>query len=490
MAEVAKQVKISFESFLQKDPKDALYWNKAIGSRIMFGSKTKKYFCKECSFWDSQKANMVNHVELKHLHSFPGYTCVLCQLVFQTWFIFKTHVQKNHCSNPTEVRNSLKRLSDTKIKIPQIQAVNINSVKAVIINNVKIVEKSKPPKPKIPKFKPQKPHHETADMSPVRFYGCGKCNSKYTLKDQLSLHYKIAHSQQLAVIDEMSFQVPVYDKERKPLVSDALSEKIPIPNSILEKRTDRQKHNPKRPKTVTHNMCRYCPELFVSPSCHAKHEATHDGFYVYNCHLCNCLGFREEYLYIEHMITNHGSLNIEGLEMTKCSFDYCQQLFPSSEVMRNHVNNYHYINLSTIPIPAENLDQLDLSLNQECKDFLDQDSRFEMAPLVSTDSSSQKYEEEPFKEMSSSESSSPDPESSPASKLGPAAPVIHTPELESEGFIFGKDISSLGSIDQYDNIDELEDDEGSEDPLAIEPGELFKDIMQEQTSLEETVIML
>ena len=139
MAEVAKQVKISFESFLQKDPKDALYWNKAIGSRIMFGSKTKKYFCKECSFWDSQKANMVNHVELKHLHSFPGYTCVLCQLVFQTWFIFKTHVQKNHCSNPTEVRNSLKRLSDTKIKIPQIQAVNINSVKAVIINNVKIV---------------------------------------------------------------------------------------------------------------------------------------------------------------------------------------------------------------------------------------------------------------------------------------------------------------------------------------------------------------
>ena len=66
--------------------------------------------CKDCNTEFLNHAATFDHIETKHLVSFPGYRCVLCNYVYQTWLIFKQHVINVHCSNPQQTKDSIDRL--------------------------------------------------------------------------------------------------------------------------------------------------------------------------------------------------------------------------------------------------------------------------------------------------------------------------------------------------------------------------------------------
>lgn len=511
MTQGGKEVKISFESFLHKEIQDALYWNKAIGSKIMFGSKTGKYFCKECNFWDNQKANIVNHVELKHLTGFPGYTCVLCHFVFQTWFIFKSHVKKNHCSDAVETRKSLQTLnyrnSYRNSKVPQThiqktlrEELKKSSQRLREVNKKDISRKDSKPK----HIKP-----EPLKKEAVSFYACGKCDSKYTQKSQLYLHYKVVHNISPAV-DEMSFEIPVYDEDRKPIISKD-SQSILISETSVSQ-------NPKRVKTET--RCTYCPENFTSFAKYAEHEATHAGVYMYNCHLCKGLGFRIKQKFIEHMKTKHKmGLFWKKVKMIPCSLtNTCQRKFLSKQIMKAHISNDHFtkktektmdeagsnqpsqysnksltfnpskqredypinfsISLPTIPIPQEDLNKVD---------------RFKISSTLSQND----FGSIAVDETSSTEISLCESLIQPSSKLHLSSKLdqensINQTETLLESSCAAQDINtpeSFPSGEQYcDNYSS--DHYELSDPLAMEPGEVVDtDTDKSETFLEETVVM-
>ena len=513
MTQGGKEVKISFESFLHKEIQDALYWNKAIGSKIMFGSKTGKYFCKECNFWDNQKANIVNHVELKHLTGFPGYTCVLCHYVFQTWFIFKSHVKKNHCSDAAETRKSLQLLncrnSYRNSKVPQthiqktLQKELKKSSQSLRESNKKDISRKD--------FQPKHTKPKSLKKEVVSFYACGKCDSKYTQKSQLYLHYKVVHNIS-PVVDEISFEVPVYDENRQQIIAKD-SQPILIPESSLG-----VSQNPKRVKTET--PCTYCPENFTAFAEYAEHEATHAGVYMYNCHLCKGLGFRIEQTFIEHMKTKHKmGISWELVKMIPCSFTHtCQRKFLSKQIMNAHISNDHLtkktektldeagsnqplqnankslifnpskqkedypinfsISLPTIPIPQEDLNKVD---------------RFKISSTLSqNDFGSIAVNETPSAEISSSES-----------LIQPSSELCFPPKLDQKNSInqtetllesscVAQDINtpaSFPSDEQYCDSYSSNHFELS-DPLAMEPGELVDTETDKlETFLEETVVM-
>ena len=498
MEQGSREVKISFESFLQKEVQDALHWNREIGLKIMFGSKTGKYFCKECSFWDNQKANIVNHVEMKHLSGFPGYTCALCQLVFQTWFIFKSHIKKTHCPDAASTRKSLQILRDQNSKVLQapIQKDLISTPKELDqrmreLKKKDILKKdfkAKAPKPKPVQTKPKV----------MSFYACGKCDDKYTQKNQLFLHYKVVHNIS-PVVDEISYEVPVYEyDEAKKGYS------IPTPKTSLG-----MSQIPKRVKTESEFIpCTYCPKYFTSFSEYAEHEATHDGVYIYNCHLCKgLLGFRMEHKYIEHMNTKHKKgISSNSQNMVRCSYTHtCQRLFLSKQVMKTHILNDHFtiktekaleepqqykplqysiksfnfnnsetdedlpisfsISRPTMPIPQEDLDK---------------DVRSKISSTVSpghfgTLDINEASSTENFPELSSQSSSN-----------------SYQPQMETllESSITSQGINTLGNFTSDENCGS---DNGNyfepNDPLAIEPGEVVDDKFKSETFLEETVVM-
>ena len=102
-----KEVKLSYDSFIEN--RDVLSWNILISSKI---SKTEENLiqCKECKFSGDSQPVLVSHVEMRHLENFPGYTCILCRVVLQTWIIFKRHVNSVHCSTPELMKSSLQNL--------------------------------------------------------------------------------------------------------------------------------------------------------------------------------------------------------------------------------------------------------------------------------------------------------------------------------------------------------------------------------------------
>ena len=520
MTQGAKEVKISFESFLHKEIQDALYWNKEIGSKIMFGSKTGKYFCKECNFWDNQKANIVNHVELKHLAGFPGYTCVLCHYVFQTWFIFKSHVKKNHCAGPADTRKSVQMLRERNSKVPQAniqknlkselldhEELTNSNQRLRGVNKMEISKKDSQPKP--PKPKPLK-------KEVVSFYACGKCDAKYTQRNQLYLHYKVAHHI-LPAVDEMSFEIPVYDEDRKPKISNDQS--ILTSESRLG-----VSQNPKRVKTEI-TPCTYCPKYFTSFSEYAEHEATHAGVFIYNCHLCKCLGFRTEQIFIEHMTTKHKiDITSNLIKMIQCSYtETCQRLFLSKQIMQTHILNDHFkvktkktiyearSNQPPLFKPLENLNK-SLNFNPSKPDedlssnfsislptipvIPDKDDRFKISSNVSeSDLGFLDVKGTSVKENSSCESSI-----KPLSKIFLSQKVdmskgINQMEtlLESESSIAAHEINApepFGDGEDYCVNDNNDHDQFEpHDPLAIEPGEIVDDTEKSETFLEEAVVM-
>lgn len=93
----------------------------------MFLEVKQENICKECSFWDNQKPNIVIHVELKHLTGFLlAIPVFFVNYVFQTWFIFKSHVKKDHCSDSAETRKSLQRLHNLVPKVPKLHTQKNN----------------------------------------------------------------------------------------------------------------------------------------------------------------------------------------------------------------------------------------------------------------------------------------------------------------------------------------------------------------------------
>ena len=491
MTQGGKEVKISFEAFLHKEVQDARYWNKEIGSKIMFGSKTGKYFCKECNFWDKEKPNIVNHVELKHLAGFPGYACVLCPHVFQTWFIFKSHVKKDHCPDTAETRKSLQRLHDIQFKVShQLQIEKPQTSKPEIVirppnQKFKEVKKKDIPK-KVSKPKPPKPR--PIKKEPLSFYVCEKCDAKYTQRDQLNLHYKVAHNI-FPAVDEMSFEIPVYDEDQKPILSKD-SQSIPTFQTSFAVTP-----NPKRVKKEIQNTpCTYCPKYFTSFSEYAQHEALHGGIYVYNCHLCKGLGFRMEHEFMEHMKSKHKFFQNSSHwpQMMRCSHsNTCQRLFLSKQTMRPHILEDHFtiktektvdktgsdqttfkyvsksLNLPTIPVPRQ-----DLSKNDELRN---------LPPETQSDLG--------FDDSLSTENSLNESSIQPSSTLSLLAQL-------------DQDINEIDALLESSNTDHETETSGEEsfvndnednfvpnDPLAIEPGEVVDDTFKSETFLEETVVM-
>ena len=495
MTQGGKEVKISFESFLDKEVQDALHWNREIGSKIMFGSKTGKYFCKECSFWDNQKPNIVNHVELKHLAGFPGYSCVLCQHVFQTWFIFKSHVKKDHCSDSAETRKSLQRLHNLVPKVPKLHIQKQQASKPEFVFKEKIKERIKEVKKrdipkKVSKLKPLMP--KPIKEETLSFYVCVKCDAKYTQRNQLNLHYKVAHNI-FPAVDEMSFEIPVYDEDQKPMISKDIQ---PIPTFETSFAVTQ---NPKRVKKESQKTpCTYCPKYFTSFSEYAEHEATHAGIYVYNCHLCKGLGFRMEHEFMEHMKTKHKFFqhSSHAINMLRCSHsNTCQRLFLSKQTMRPHVLEDHFtiktemtvdktgsdqttfkyisksLKLPTIPVPRQNLSKEDelknLSLESPQSD------------LGSVD-----VDESPLNENSLDESSIQP--SSTLSLLAQLDEDISQIDALLESSTAAQETET--SSEEYCENDN-EDNFLPNDPLAIEPGEVVDDTFKSETFLEETVVM-
>ena len=523
MTQGAREVKISFESFLHKEIQDALYWNKEIGSKIMFGSKTGKYFCKECNFWDNQKANIVNHVELKHLAGFPGYTCVLCHYVFQTWFIFKSHVKKNHCAGPADTRKSLQMLRDRNSKVPQAnmqknlkselldhKELTKSNQRLWGVNKKEISKKDSGQKP---------PNQKPLKKEVVSFYACGKCDAKYTQRDQLYLHYKVAHHI-LPAIDEMSFEIPVYDEDRKPNLSKE-------DQSIFTSESRQGvSQNPKRVKTEI-TPCTYCPKYFTSFSEYAEHEAIHAGVFVYNCHLCKRLGFRMEHKLIEHMTTKHKiDITSSLIKMIQCDYKYvkdyaCQRLFLSKQIMNTHILNDHVkvktkktiyeagSNQSPLYKPLENLNKSlnfnpskpneDLSINFSINlptipVIPDKDDRFKISSIVSQSD----FGFLDVNETSATENSLCESPIKPLTKTFLSQKVDMNKGTNQMETLLGSSIAAQdkNAPDSYtsgDGEDYCVNDDNDQfephDPLAIEPGEIVDDTEKSETFLEETVVM-
>ena len=93
---IPKEVKIAYVSFIEN--REVLSWNIVISSKIK-KEKSGRFHCRNCEFSHETQHFVIDHIEMNHLPNFPGYRCTLCKLLFQTWFIFKNHVNKIHCSN-------------------------------------------------------------------------------------------------------------------------------------------------------------------------------------------------------------------------------------------------------------------------------------------------------------------------------------------------------------------------------------------------------
>lgn len=82
---------------------------------------TGRFQCRSCEFSHELQHFVIDHIEMNHLPNFPAYRCTLCKFVFQTWFIFKNHVNKIHCSNISlkTVNTSSIEKSSIPVKIVQ-----------------------------------------------------------------------------------------------------------------------------------------------------------------------------------------------------------------------------------------------------------------------------------------------------------------------------------------------------------------------------------
>ena len=113
---VAKEVKIAYDSFIEN--REVLSWNIVISSK-MSKPASGGFQCRNCEFKHELQHFVIDHIEMNHLPNFPGYRCTLCKLVFQTWFIFKNHVNKVHCSNIS--LNSVKSSSQAPVPVRLVQ---------------------------------------------------------------------------------------------------------------------------------------------------------------------------------------------------------------------------------------------------------------------------------------------------------------------------------------------------------------------------------
>ena len=125
----AKEVKIAYDSFIEN--REVLSWNIVISSK-MSKRATGGFQCMNCQFSHELQHFVIDHIEMNHLPKFPGYRCTLCKLLFQTWFIFKNHVNKIHCSNISLKTGSSTERVPIPVKIVQrtqpLQPVKVSPV--------------------------------------------------------------------------------------------------------------------------------------------------------------------------------------------------------------------------------------------------------------------------------------------------------------------------------------------------------------------------
>ena len=115
-----KEVKIAYDSFIEN--RGVLSWNVIISSKIT-KAESGDFLCLNCEFSHGAQHFVIDHIEMHHLPNFPGYKCTICKLVFQTWFIFKNHVNNIHCSNISI--QTLKRSIKAPVPVKKARSVQL-----------------------------------------------------------------------------------------------------------------------------------------------------------------------------------------------------------------------------------------------------------------------------------------------------------------------------------------------------------------------------
>ena len=336
-------VKISYESFLKN--RDVLSWNTAIGSKILkniLPGQSAYYKCKDCDFGHKQQVYIVNHVELKHLERFPGYTCALCKLVLQTWLIFKNHVTGSHCSNPSAIRESIKGLND--VGFNSLSARNDATLHKCDscdfkTNNEKHLQKHNVENHWYNKNIDQAKSSTLKAISDVignmsdqiQPFKCPECGLLFTKGVEFELHNKLLHNslqtrsvKQKLDVNEMSFDVPVYI----PSLDNG-----PGPGPEEEHRAKARKRAEVRRQQNPFN-CYYCIKNFNSLAECSQHEEAHRGSYPFNCHLCSRSGFRQRARFMHHMTRAHNIL-VQADLLSSCSD--CFRVLLTPDMLRKHL---------------------------------------------------------------------------------------------------------------------------------------------------------
>ena len=337
-------VKISYESFLKS--RDVLSWNSVIGSKILkniLPGQSAYYTCKDCDFGHKQQMYIVNHVELKHLERFPGYTCALCQLVLQTWLIFKNHVKGSHCSNPSAIRESIMGLNAGFDSLSARNHTTLHKCDSCDFktNNEKHLQKHKVENHCYKKNIDQAKSSTLKVISDVignmsdqiQPFKCPECGLLFTKGVEFELHNKLLHNslqtrsvKQKLDVNEMSFEVPVYS----PSLDTGPGPEEEHKAKARKRAEVRRQQNPFN--------CYYCIKNFNSSAECSQHEESHRGSYPFNCHLCCRSGFRQRARLMHHMGRAH-NLSVQTDLLSSCSD--CFRVLLTPDMLSKHRETDH-----------------------------------------------------------------------------------------------------------------------------------------------------
>ena len=343
-----REVKLSYDSFIEN--RDVLSWNILISAKI---SKTEGNLikCNECEFSGESQSVLVGHVEMRHLDNFPGYTCILCRVVLQTWIIFKRHVNSVHCSTPELLRSSLQSLpvkgaslrngingysydKTPKISFAALQSESVlkcticdfqtSEVNTLTIHNQYIhgIHESQ-------KTRTTRRH----DMG--LGFKCLKCEKQFTFREELYKHsvqdhqYNPPGQDNLTnggfSISEVSFEVPIYEppKERQRI------------GNFGELKKMRGLRG--RPSGKSH--CTFCIKSFHKNEECIEHEFLHNGHFTFSCHLCQegfrRTGFRQRVRFLDHMDKFH-KVTKDPNSLIPCKRCYSRVFFDDEQLQQHN----------------------------------------------------------------------------------------------------------------------------------------------------------